>query len=128
MTISSSQVIRWAPRVAGLGLAIFLSLFATTALTEDRGLAGTIVAFAMGLLPALVVAAVVIIGWTHDGAAAILFSLLTIFYAVSTLERPLWIAIVAGPLAVTGGLFFLSWMTRTRNHVAIGQAPRLPGH
>lgn len=126
MTISRNQVIQWAPRVAGLGLAIFLSLFATTALTENRGLAGTIVAFAMGLLPALVVAAVVLIGWAHDGAAAILFSLLTIFYAVSTLEHPVWIAIVAAPLAVTGGLFLLSWITRTRTGHTIAQVPTLP--
>jgi hypothetical protein len=104
----------WAPRIVGLGLAFFLSLFALDAFSEARGLAGTVVAFAMGLLPAAIVLITVIVGWKRDGIASLVFAALTLFYAVTTIERPLWIVFVAGPLALVGALFFLSWRLKLR--------------
>ena len=114
MRLSRYELTLWAPRIVGLGLAFFLSLFALDAFSEGRGIAGTIVAFAMGLLPALIVLITVIIGWKRDGIASLIFVALTLFYALSTLERPLWIAFIAGPLALVGALFFLSWRLKAR--------------
>jgi hypothetical protein len=114
MRLTRRELTLWAPRIVGLGLAFFLSLFALDAFSEARGIAGTIVAFAMGLLPAAIVLATVIIGWKRDGIASLVFAALTIFYAVTTVERPLWIVFIAGPLALVAGLFFLSWRLKLR--------------
>lgn len=114
MKYSRDDIILWAPRAAGLGLALFLSIFALDAFGEGRGIVGAVVAFAMGLAPALIVLATVIIGWRHEGFAALVFAALTVFYAATTLEHPVWIAIIAGPLALVGCLFFLSWRERRR--------------
>jgi hypothetical protein len=112
--LSRNELTVWAPRIVGLGLAFFLSLFALDAFSDGQGIAGTIVAFAMGLLPALVVLTTVIVGWRHAGLAALVFAALTVFYSATTLERPLWIAVIAGPLALVGALFFISWKFNQR--------------
>jgi hypothetical protein len=118
MTFTSREIIVWAPRVTGLGLATFLSLFALDAFSDGRGIISTTVAFAMGLLPALVVLITVAIGWKHEAVAATIFAGLTIFYAASALDHPSWIVIIAGPLALVGALFFASWRIRMRESTA----------
>jgi len=114
MKLTRHELTIWAPRIMGLGLAFFLSLFALDAFSEARGIAGTIVAFAMGLLPAAVVLVTVMVGWKRDGIASLVFAGLTLFYALTTIERPLWIAFIAGPLALVAVLFFLSWRLKLR--------------
>jgi hypothetical protein len=114
MRLTRHELIIWAPRIVGFGLAFFLSLFALDAFSEARGIVGTVVAFAMGLLPAAIVLLTVIVGWKRDGIAALTFAALTIFYAATTIERPLWVVIIAGPLALVAALFFLSWRLKRR--------------
>lgn len=126
MKFTRREIIVWAPRVVGLGLAGFLGLFATDAFMESRGLAGTMVAFAMGLLPAVVVLAVVLIGWKHEGFAGLAFVAMTVFYAMTTLEHPAWIAVIAGPLALVAALFLYSWWVKTHDTGTISPSPSLP--
>jgi hypothetical protein len=125
MTFTSREIIVWAPRVTGLGLATLLSLFALDAFSDGRGIISTTVAFAMGLLPALVVLITVVIGWKHEAVAATIFTGLTIFYAASALNHPSWIVIIAGPLALVGALFFASWRSRTRESAAADPGRRV---
>ena len=126
MKITRAELIVWAPRILVLGLALFLSLFALDAFTENRGIAGAMVAFAMGLLPALAVLATVIVGWKHEGIAATVFAVLTVFYAATTLEHTAWIALVAAPLAIVGVFFFLSWRQKVKTQPPSVQSPSLP--
>jgi hypothetical protein len=108
------EIITWAPRIVGLGLATFLSLFALDVFADGRGLISTTVAFAMGLVPALIVLATVVVGWKHEAFASAVFAGLTVFYALSARDHPSWILIVSGPLAIVGALFFASWRLRPR--------------
>ena len=92
MKLANRDFLLWAPRIVGLGLALFLSLFALDAFTDPRGVIATIVALLMGLVPALITLAAVIIGWKHQGIAAIIFLVGAVFYAALALEHPDWIA------------------------------------
>jgi hypothetical protein len=109
------RVVLWAPRVAGLGLALFLAAMGLDALVNDRGILAAAVAFAMGLVPALVVLVAVIIGWRHPAWAGFIFAGLAAFYTATTIDRPQWVITIAGPLAVIAVLFFMSWKLQAAN-------------
>jgi hypothetical protein len=104
-----AELTHWAPRIAGLGLAGFLGLFALDSLSNPQGILETAIAVIMGLLPALGVLAVVIIGWKHPGIAAVLFAVFAVMYSASALSHPGWILLIAGPLVLVAILFLLSW-------------------
>lgn len=114
MRIGRSDLIRWAPRVVGIGLAVFLALFAADVFIENRGILGTIVALMMHLVPSIVVLALVFVGWKHEGFAAAGFVALAVLYAATMRERLAWIALVSTPLAIVSALFFYSWWSK--NH------------
>lgn len=109
MKVANRDIILWAPRIVGLGLALFLSLFALDAFSDPRGVLATIIAILMGLIPALITLVAVVIGWKRQGIAAIIFLVGAIFYAINALEHPDWILIITGPLVLEAALFYLSW-------------------
>jgi len=109
MKVANRDIIVWAPRIIGLGLALFLSLFALDAFSDSRGMLATIIALLMGLVPAIITLVAVVIGWKHEGIAAIIFGVGAIFYAVNALEHPDWILIITGPLVLEAVLFYVSW-------------------
>ena len=115
VTNAGSDVVNWAPRIAGLGLAGFLALFALDALSNPQGILETTIAVIMGLAPALGVLAVVIIGWKHPGIAAVLFAVFAVMYSASAREHPGWILLIAGPLVLVSILFLLSWRGRVKD-------------
>ena len=119
MKSTNREIVAWAPRVLGLSVVAFLSLFATDAF-NGRGILDTTVAVLMGLIPALVVLTAVTIGWRHEGIAAVVFVGLGCLYAAYALRHPTWIAVISGPLVVVGGLYFVSWRVKSRNR---GSAP-----
>ena len=109
MKQANRDIVLWAPRVVGLGLALFLSLFALDTFGDPRGVIATIIALLMGLIPALITLTAVAIGWKHEGIASVIFLVGAIFYAVNALEHPDWILIITGPLVLEAALFYLSW-------------------
>ena len=110
------DIVLWAARITGLGLAGFLALFALDSLANPQGILGTTIAVVMGLVPALGVLASVIIGWRHPGIAAVLFAIFAVIYSASAHDHPGWILLIAGPLVLVSILFVLSW----RAHVKQG--------
>ena len=119
MKFANRDIVLWAPRIVGLGLALFLSLFALDAFSDPRGVLATIIALLMGLIPALITLTAVLIGWKHQGVAAIIFLVGAIFYAINALEHPDWVLIITGPLVLEAILFYLSWrQTRDRQETA----------
>jgi hypothetical protein len=114
MKVSRNHVIRWSPRIVGIGLAVFLALFAVDVFIEDLGILGTLVALTMHLVPSILVLALVVVGWKHEGIAAAGFVALALVYAGTMRERLPWIALVATPLGLVSALFFYSWWVKTR--------------
>jgi glucose-6-phosphate-specific signal transduction histidine kinase len=108
MTISTGSLLVWAPRILGVGIAVFLALFALDAF--ERGFSGASLRdFAIHLLPALLVLAAVALAWRWPWIGGVIFVLLAAIYAVSVPGRFDWILVIAGPLLLTGLLFIWSW-------------------
>lgn len=107
----TKQAVYWAPRVLGAVFAIFLSVFALDAFGPGAALPAAAGDFALHLIPAGVVAALVALAWRREWIGAFGFPVLGLAYLVWTWGRFPWTvyAAIAGPLLVTGGLFWLSW-------------------
>ncbi len=114
MKLTTREIIIWAPRIVGLGLALFLSLFGVDAWSDFRGIVATTIAVVMGFVPALVVLVSVLVGWKHERIAAAIFIGLAAFYALTARDHPEWILVIAGPLALEAILFLASWRFQER--------------
>jgi hypothetical protein len=101
----------WAPRIAGIATAGFLSLFALDAFGGTPFLEA-LPAFLVHLTPALVVTAAVALAWRHPLIGAAAFAALASAYAVVANGRADWIAAISGPLALVAGLFLVSGLRR----------------
>ena len=97
----------WAPRVLGLAMAAFLALFALDAF-EGQSLLQGLLAFAIHLLPAAIVVAVVAAAWRHPWIGAAGFAALALGYAAMVPTRPDWILVISAPLVVISVLFAMS--------------------
>jgi hypothetical protein len=109
MKIAGFDVVIWAPRIVGVGLAAFLGIFALDSLANPQGIVEAVIAVLMGLVPAIIVLIAVVVGWKYTGIAAAVFALLAVIYALSSLKHTEWIALISGPLVLEAILFFLSW-------------------
>lgn len=103
----------WAPRLLGLAMALFLALFALDAF-EGRPFMQALLAFAIHLLPSVVVMAVVAAAWRHPWIGAAAFAALAIAYAAMVPSRPDWILTISGPLALIATLFAMGAVEHRR--------------
>ena len=103
----------WAPRAVGAGVCLFLGLFALDAF-DGRPLPQTLPDFLIHLLPAAIVAAVVLAAWRHPWIGAAVFAGLAIAYAAMVPTHPDWILIISGPLAIVAALFAMSAVEKRR--------------
>jgi hypothetical protein len=102
----------WSPRILGIAVSVFLSLFALDAFEPGKPLARALTDFAIHLVPAAVVLAIVALSWHRAWIGGLAFVLLAAAYAVSVGFRLDWILAISGPLLTVGVLFLWSW----RNH------------
>jgi hypothetical protein len=112
----------WVARLAGLGISLFLALFALDAF-DGRPLGQALPAFAIHLGPAALCAAVVAIGWRVWWAGALGFAGLAAAYAASVYRfgpgaRLDWIAVISGPLMVVALLYLLAGLRGPRASLA----------
>jgi hypothetical protein len=107
MTEKSSFVL-WSARIVGLGICVFLALFALDA--WDPAKTGTERAsqVLMHLLPSIVVLALLAVSWRRQWIGGFGFVALAIAYAVMVKFRLDWVAVISGPLLAAGALFFWS--------------------
>lgn len=109
--MTADRLLMWAPRILGIGMALFLALFALDALGPGKPWLG----FVIHLLPTFVVLAVVAASWHRGWIGGIAFIALAVFYATQVPDRPDWILVIAGPLVVVGILFLWSWVHLARS-------------
>jgi hypothetical protein len=127
MNMTSTQnLLLWAPRIAGLLVAAFLALFALDAFNETGSFVGALPAFAIHLIPSLLVLMVVAIAWRFEWIGAIAFIALAVLYAVMARGRLDWIAVISGPLVLVGVLFLVSWRQHANFHGWSGGSGRGP--
>lgn len=110
MNSASATFLLWAPRVAGLLVAASLGVFALDAF-DGRSLAVVAPAFAMHLIPSVLVLGAVAVGWKYQWVGAIAFGGLAVLYALRV-GRLDWIGVISGPLLVVALLFLAGSLRR----------------
>ena len=114
MSDRTTALLRWSPRVLGLGITLFLAAFALDVFGEQHGALATALALAVHLVPALVALGVLVLAWRRPWIGAVAFLGLAVGYAAMVPRRPDWILIIGGPLALVGLLFAASWRAERR--------------
>lgn len=117
MAKSGAAVLLWAPRIAGILVALFLGLFALDAF-DGRSFLGGLGPFAIHLIPTYIVLALVALSWRFEWVGAAAFFILALAYAVMVRWRLDWVAAISGPLMIVGVLFLLSWRYRSMPRAA----------
>ena len=115
--MDQKTLLLWSSRILGIAMGLFLGLFALDAFAPGVPLARALVDFAVHLLPAAVVLAIVFVSWRRPWIAGVAFVLLAVAYAVMVRFRFAWIVGVSMPLMAVGLLNLLSWrvsVTRQR--------------
>lgn len=107
MLSQSHRAWLWISRCAGIALVGFVALFALDAF-DGSPLREAVPAFLIHLIPAAVVAVVVLLAWRWPWLGAAGFAALAMAYAASVPTRLDWIAVIGGPLLVVAILFVLS--------------------
>jgi hypothetical protein len=102
-------LLHWSPRILGIGVALFLGLFALDAFEPGRPLARALIDFAMHLSPAAVVIAIVALAWHRPWLGGVSFMVLATAYALTAGFRVGWrvdwIVAISGPLLIVGVLY-----------------------
>jgi hypothetical protein len=104
----------WTPRVIGIALALFISVFALDVFDEHYRLPQLLVALGMHLIPTALVVVALIVAWRWEWVGAVLFFGLGVAYIVSMWGRFSWdvYALIAGPAFLVGLLFLAGWRYR----------------
>jgi len=119
MTRTSARVLLWSPRILGILMSLFLSLFALDAFSAGKPFSESLSALAVHLVPALVLLAIVALSWRWEWIGGITFIGLAAAYATIARGRVDWILVISAPLLVIGSGFFWSWRHRNELHAAV---------
>lgn len=116
MNETMNRLLFWIPRIAALGFAGFLAIFALDAFSGHGGPSQLAVALTMHLIPPIAVLGALALAWRHEWIGAILFPLLAVSHLGSAWGRFEWsaYAIIEGPLLLLGILFWINWRARVR--------------
>ena len=107
--MARQNLLLWSPRILGILVGFFLSLFAWDAFETGKPLARALTDFAIHLAPAAVVLAIVALSWRRPWIGGVAFVLLAAVYALGVSFRLDWILAISGPLLTAGVLFLWSW-------------------
>ena len=97
------------PRLLGIGVSVFLGLFALDAFRPGTPFARALTDFGIHLVPAAAVLAIVVLSWRRPWIGGVAFVLLAVAYALMVRFRLDWIIVISGPLLTVGVLFLWSW-------------------
>jgi CHASE2 domain-containing sensor protein len=99
----------WSPRILGIAVGLFLSLFAFDAFERGKPVASVLTDFAIHLVPAAVILAIVALSWRRPWIGGVTFVLLGAAYGPAVNFRLDWTLPISGPLLTAGVLFLWSW-------------------
>lgn len=118
MPNTSSTLLLWAPRILGVAIALFVGVFALDAFQSGQTFRQAAGAFALHLIPAVLLLALALLSWRWPLVGALTFTGLAIVYAYWARYHLSWILAIAWPLLIVGMLFLLSWMDGKRTRAA----------
>jgi len=107
MQSSNNKILYWAPRILGILIALFVSLFALDVFGEGYNFWETIVALMMHLIPTGIILIILAIAWRWERAGGFLFIALGVLYIALFWDPSRWPAylMISGPLFLVGILF-----------------------
>jgi hypothetical protein len=114
--MTRQDVLLWSPRILGIAVGLFLSLFALDAFGPGKPFAPALTDFVIHLVPAVAVLAIVALSWHRPWIGGVAFVMLALAYALMARSRPDWIVAISGPLMIVGVLYLWSWL---RHHGAL---------
>ena len=103
--MTRKSLLLWSARILGIGVSLFLGLFALDAFEPGKSLARAVGDAAMHLLPAAVVLAIVVVSWRQPWIGGVAFILLAAAYAMTIRFRLDWMLAISGPLLAVGVLY-----------------------
>jgi hypothetical protein len=109
MTKQSGALLLWSPRILGILVCLFLSVFAFDAFGGGKSFGQALSDFGIHVAPMLVLLVIVVVSWRWEWIGAVVFTGLAVGYAYMARDQVSWIAAISGPLLVVGMLFFWSW-------------------
>ena len=113
MSNKSGRLLLWSPRILGILVCLFLSLFALDAFDGAKSPLQALSDFAVHIMPMLFLLAVVGVSWRWEWVGGLVFTGLALAYAYLARDHMSWILVVAGPLLIVGVLFLYSWIHRS---------------
>jgi hypothetical protein len=116
MTKRSGKLLLWSPRILGILVCLFLSLFALDAFGGGKTFIQALPDFAIHVAPMLILLAVVGVSWRREWVGGLVFTGLAVGYAYLARHHLPWIPTISGPLLVVGVLFFWSWAHHRELH------------
>lgn len=109
MSKTTVNLVLWSPRIVGILVSLFIGMFALDAFSEGKPLFQALPDFAIHLIPAFVLLAIVVASFRWPWIGAITFIGLAVLYAVTMSRGRLdWMLTISGPLLVVGALFLWS--------------------
>ncbi|MBM4188776.1 MAG: hypothetical protein FJ206_15845 [Gemmatimonadetes bacterium] len=122
MTSRWGSLLLWSPRVLGILVCLFLSVFALDAFEGGKTFLQGLGDFLLHLSPMLILLGVVALSWRWQWIGGVVFTVLGLAYALyAGLPRhhPEWILPIAGPLLLVGVLFLVSWIRRAKDRATL---------
>lgn len=107
----SLLILHWFPRILGIILALFFSLFSFDVFGQQIGFWKTMIQFLIHNMPTIILIIILIISWKWSWIGGISFIAMGFIYL-------LWLSdnsknlIVYLPLFIIGALFLLDWLLR----------------
>lgn len=101
----SDQLLLWSPRILGILVCLFLSLFSLDAFGEGKTFIEALPDFALHVAPMLMLLLVVGVSWRWEWVGGLVFTALAAAYAVFARSHVDWILAISGPLLLVGLLF-----------------------
>jgi CHASE2 domain-containing sensor protein len=118
VTTGFEKLLLWSPRILGVGVSLFVGLFALDAFSQGKSFIQALPDFIVHLWPAMLLLAVVAVSWRLPWLGGVLFIACAVAYAAIAYRHLDWIAVISGPLTLVGVLFLASWLYRRRPRVA----------
>jgi len=116
MARRSGAFLLWCPRVLGILVCLFLSLFALDAFNGAKSVGQAVTDFLIHVAPMLALLGVVVLSWRWEWVGGGVFTALALTYAYVARQHLSWIPVVSGPLLLVGVLFLWSWTQHRRLH------------
>ena len=101
------KTIFWAPRVLAILFILSISIFALDVFGEGYGLAETLIALFMHLIPSILLIVILSTAWRWEKIGGIIFLTICLIFTIffDTYERIVGFLILTCPLLLIGGLF-----------------------